>query len=196
MFTTRRLHALLTTATVTAIAVTAFVTSVPAAEAKPASITTSYVCGSPFGNQVVSGTSTVNLPAKVRSGTKLAERPVRIRMVLPAAIVSAMRDILGITAISGKATGASYTVGNKLVPLTNLVLPRTPLPARGPVTLNATGVAKGFRLTRAGTYAVKVPTSFRLYAYNQAGQAIPGSPLSCTLASGAPSKLGTITVVD
>ena len=106
-----------------------------------------------------------------------------------------MRQYLGVTAISGKATKASYRIGAKKVPLTGLVLPETRLPARGSVTLMATGTAKGFTLSNPGTYAVKVPLSFRLHAANQDGEPIPGTPLSCALASGAPSKLGSIKVV-
>jgi hypothetical protein len=190
----RRLPTWLASAAVATIAATALVATVPAAEARPSSITTSYACSTPFGPQTVSGTTSVNLPAKVRRGDKVADRRVQVQVVLPAAVVAAARDFLGVTAISGKATNAFYRVGAKKIALTRLVLPRTALPARGPLTLKATGVAKGFRLTSPGTYAVKVPLSFRLHAADQHGQPIPGTPLVCSLASGAPSKLGTIKV--
>jgi hypothetical protein len=163
--------------------------------AKPASITTSYGC-TPFDQYPVTGTTSVNLPAQVAAGRQVPDRRVQVRVVVPAAIVAAMRQYLGVTAISGKATNASYRVGVKKVALTGLVLPRTALPARGSVTLTATGTAKGFRLSNPGTYSVKVPRTFRLHAANQDGEPIPGTPLSCSLASGAPSKLGTIKVVS
>ncbi len=191
----RRLHTWMVAAAISTIAATALVAAGPAAEAKPASITTSYACATPFGPQTVAGTTSVNLPARVRSGDKVSDRRVQVRVVVPAAFVAAAREFLGVTAISGKATDAFYRVGAKKVALTGLRLPRTALPARGPLTLRATGVAKGFQLTKPGTYAVKVPLSFRLHAANQDGEPIPGTPLSCSLASGAPSKLGTIKVV-
>ena len=189
-----RPRALLASAAVTAIAATALVATVAPAEAKPASITTSYTCGTPVGPQTVSGTTSVNLPTRVKVGKKLADRPVHVRVTVPAEFVAAAR-MFGITAISGRATRASYRVGAQKIPLTKLVLPRTTLPASGPLTLKATGVAKGFRLTKAGTYAVQVPASFRIQAADQDGRTFPGGPLPCTLASGAPSKLGTITAV-
>ncbi len=195
MRTSPRLHAVLATAIVSALVATALVLSGPAAVAKPASITTSYTCATPFGPQTVTGTTSVNLPARVAAGQKVRDRQVQVRVVIPAAFVRAARDYLGITAISGKATDASYRVGAKKVALTGLVLPRTALPASGPLTLEATGTAKGFRIANPGTYAVKVPLSFRLHAANQDGEPIPGTPLSCSLAPGAPSKLGSIKVV-
>ena len=60
----------------------------------------------------------------------MPDRQVRVRVVVPAEFVAAMPQYLGVTAISGKATNASYRVGAKKVPLTGLVLPRTQLPAR------------------------------------------------------------------
>jgi hypothetical protein len=195
MRTPRRLPAWLAGPAALTAVVAALVASGPAAQATPASITTSYTCPTPFGPQTVTGTTSVNLPASVAAGQKVRDRQVKVRVVIPAAFVRAARGFLGITAISGKATEASYRVGAKKVPLTGLVLPRTALPASGPLTLKATGIAKGFRLANPGTYAVKVPLSFRLHAADQDGEPIPGTPLSCTLAPGAPSKLGSIKVV-
>ena len=177
------------------VATTALVVSGPAAVAKPASITTSYGCA-PFDQYPVTGTTSVNLPAQVTAGRQVPDRQVKVRVTVPAQIVAAMRQYLGVTALSGKATKASYRIGSKKVALTGLVLPETRLPRQGSVTLTATGTAKGFTLSNPGTYAVKVPLSFRLFAANQDGEPIPGTPLSCTLASGAPSKLGSIKVVS
>lgn len=194
MRTSHRPHAVLATAIVSTVVAAALVLSGPAAVAKPASITTSYGCA-PFDQYPVTGTISVNLPAQVRAGRQVPDRQVQVRVKVPAEIVAAMRQYLGVTALSGKATKAAYRVGAKKVPLTGLVLPETRLPARGSVTLVATGTAKSFTLSNPGTYAVKVPLSFRLRAANQDGEPIPGTPLSCALASGAPSKLSSIKVV-
>ena len=63
------------------------------------------------------------------------------------------------------------------------------------MTLKAKGVAGGFKAPKKpGTYAVKVPASFTFTAIDGSGAVIGGSGFPCSLADGAPSRLGTLKV--
>lgn len=171
-----------------------FLVAAPAAEAAPVSLKSSYTCGTALGDQTMAVTIKIDLPAKVKRGKPVASRPVKMTVVVPETLVTPMRDVLGITALSGSANDIRYSVGAKKVPLANVKIPRTDVPDSGAMTLHASGTAKGFRLTKPGRYVVKIPTSFTFNAANQDGQPVPSSPFPCTVADGAPTKLGVIKV--
>lgn len=164
------------------------------AEAKPASLKSSYTCATALGDQTMAVTIKIDLPTKVKKGTKVKDRPVNMTVVVPESLVTPMRDLLNITALSGSATDIKYSVGSTKVPLAKVKIPRTEVPESGAMTLKAKGIAKGFTLKKPGTYAVKIPQAFTFNAKNQDGEAVPSSPFTCGLADGAPSKLGSIKV--
>lgn len=179
-----------------ALAATSVLVAAPAADAKPASLKSSYSCATALGDQAMSVTIKLDLPAKVKRGKKVAARPVRMTVVVPETLVTPMRDLLGITALSGSASSIKYTVGAKRVPLKKVRIPRTTVPTSGAMILRAKGVAGAFKAPRkTGRLTVRIPRTFVFNALNQAGQPVPSSPFTCTLASGAPTKLGTIKVV-
>ncbi|RYI99257.1 MAG: hypothetical protein EON52_26295 [Actinomycetales bacterium] len=71
----------------------------------------------------------------------------------------------------------------------------TAVPDSGPMTLKAKGVAGGFKApAKPGALTVKVPSTFTFTARDASGAAIGGSGFPCSLADGAPSKLGSIKV--
>lgn len=164
------------------------------AQAKPVSVKTSYTCATVLGDQAMDVTIKLDLPTKVKKGTKVKDRPVNMVVVVPESLVTPMRDVLGITALSGSASDIKYTVGATKVPLANVKIPRTDVPESGSMTLKARGTAKGFTLKKPGSYVVKAPQAFTFNANDQNGNPVPSSPFGCALADGAPSKLGTIKV--
>ena len=170
-----------------------FLVAAPA-EAKPVSLKSSYTCATALGDQTMAVTIKIDLPTKVKRKKPVASRPVKMTVVIPESLVTPMRDILGITALSGSASDITYSVGAKSVALANVKIPRTDVPDSGTMTLQASGTAKGFKLTKPGKYVVKIPTSFTFNADNQDGQPVPSSPFPCSVADGAPTKLGTIKV--
>lgn len=164
------------------------------AEAKPVSVKTSYACATVLGDQAMDVTIKLDLPTKVKKGTKVKDQPVNMTVVVPESLVGPMRDVLGITALSGSASDIKYTVGKTKVPLANVKIPRTEVPESGAMTLKAKGTAKGFTLKKPGQYVVTVPQAFTFNADDQNGNPVPSSPFGCALADGAASKLGTIKV--
>ncbi len=178
----------------TALATTALVATAPAAEAKKVSLKSAYSCATALGDTPMDVTITIDLPTKVKKGAKVKDRPVNLKVVVPESLVSPMRDLLGISALSGSASKIKYSVGSTKVPLKNVKIPRTTVPESGAMTLKAKGVASGFTLKKPGKYTVKIPQAFTFNANNQDGNPVPSSPFGCSLADGAPSKLGTIKV--
>lgn len=179
-----------------ALAATTVLVAAPAADAKPASVVSSYSCATALGDQVMGVTVKLDLPAKAKRGKKVSARPVKLTVVVPETLVSPMRDLLGISALSGSASNIKYKVGAKNVPLTKVKIPKTTVPASGPMVLKAKGVAGGFKApNKKGKLTVSIPKSFTFNANNQDGQPVPSSPFNCSVASGAPTKLGTIKVV-
>lgn len=183
-----------TLAATTALAATVLVAA-PSAEAKPVSLKSSYTCATALGDQTLTVTTKMNLPTKVKKGKKVPDSTVKMVVVVPETLVTPMRDILGITALSGSATDIKYSVGTKKIPLVKVKIPRTDVPASGSMTLRGSGIAKGFTLKKTGTYAVKIPKDFMFNALDQNGDPAPSSPFPCALSDGAPAKLGSIKVV-
>ncbi|HEU5038563.1 MAG TPA: DUF6801 domain-containing protein [Nocardioides sp.] len=163
--------------------------------ASAASVQTQYTCATALGDQTMDVAIRLALPKTVKKNRKVAARPVRMSVVLPEPLVTAMRDVLLITSLSGSASDLTYSVGSKKVPLKNVTIPSTDVPASGAMTLLAKGTAQGFRLRKPGRYVVRAPRAFMFAADGQDGQPLPGSPFPCTVATGAPTKMGTIRVV-
>ncbi len=179
-----------------ALAATTVLVAAPSADAKPATLKSSYSCATVLGAQKMAVTVKLNLPAKVKRGKRVAARPVNLTVVVPESLVSPMRDLLGISALSGSASSIKYTVGAKKVALSKVRIPRTAVPASGSMVLKATGVAGGFKAPKKrGKLVVRIPRSFVFNASNQNGQAVPSSPFTCTIVKGAPTRLGAIKVV-
>ncbi|MBZ5737238.1 DUF6801 domain-containing protein [Nocardioides mangrovi] len=179
----------------TALVAGGVVAAAPAAEAKPASLNSSYTCTTALGDQTLGVTIKIDLPTKVKKGSKVAARPVNMKVKLPETLVTPMRDILGITAISGSASKIKYAVGSMKVPLSKVKIPQTDVPDSGGMTLKAKGIANGFKAPKKpGSYVVSIPKAFTFNALNQDGQPVPTSPFPCAVADGAPTKLGTLKV--
>lgn len=180
----------------TALAAGSVLVAAPAAQAKPVSLKSNYTCATALGDQSLDVTIKIDLPAKVKKNSKVKSRPVNMIVKLPESLVSPMRDILGITEISGSASAIKYSVGSKKIPLSKVKIAKTAVPGSGGMTLKAKGTANGFKApSKPGKYTVKIPGGFTFNALNQDGQPVPTSPFPCTLTKGSPSKLGTIKVV-
>jgi len=179
-----------------ALAAGTVLVAAPAAQAKPAKLKSSYTCNTVLGATPMDVTIKINLPKKAKKNKKVAQRPVKMTVVLPESLVDPMRDLLGIEALSGSASKIKYTVGKKKVALKKVRIPQTEVPDSGTMTLKAKGVAAGFKAPKKpGKYAVTIPASFVFNAQNQDGEAVPSSPFTCTVTDGAPTKLGTLKVV-
>ena len=179
-----------------ALAAGTVLVAAPAAQARPISLKTNYACETVLGDQAMKVTIKMDLPAKVKRGSKVKARPVNMTVVVPESLVTPMRDILGITALSGSASAIKYSVGSQKIPLSKVKIPLTTVPDSGSMTLKAKGVANGFKAPKKpGTYTVRIPKSFTFNANNQDGDPVPSSPFPCSVPSGSPTKLGTLKVV-
>ena len=59
------------------------------------------------------------------------------------------------------------------------------------MTLKAKGIANGFKAPKKqGKLIVSIPKSFTFNAGNQDGQPVPSRRSTCSVAKGAPTKLG------
>ena len=181
----------------TALVSTALVGAAPAAQAKKASVKTTYTCeASVLGAQDVGVVIKLNMPAKVKKGKPVAKRAVNMNVTLPESLVGPLRDLLGVEELSGNASKIKYSVGSTKIPLSKVKLAKTAVPDSGPMTLKAKGVANGFKAPKKpGTYVIKAPGTFTFTARDGSGSVIGGSGFPCSLADGAPAKLGSIKVV-
>lgn len=163
------------------------------AHAELRTLKTSYRCDSSFGGGRSAVTVKVDIPVRVRAGRQVDARRITFRIVVPDALVERMRDA-GIDEISATSDDAKYRVGTKRVPIRNLTVPPTAVPAEGDMVIRGTGRAAAFTVNEPGRYAVKVPLSFT--AVVQTGNPlVPTVDLTCALAAGAPAKLATLRVV-
>ena len=178
-----------------ALAAGTVLVAMPAADAKPASLKSSYTCDTALGAQTMAITAKLDTPNKVKKGKKVGDRAVKMTVVIPESLVTPMRDVLGIEKLSGEATAIKYAVGSKKLPLKNVKFPETDVPDSGSMTVRAKGVASGFKLKKPGKYAITIPKSFTLNAYNQNGDPVPTSPFPCSRDAAAPSKIDSIKVV-
>ncbi|WP_232676465.1 DUF6801 domain-containing protein [Nocardioides sp. R-C-SC26] len=162
---------------------------------RAARLTTTYSCSNPqFGGGSSAVTIGTTLPSSVRTGARLPARTVRATITVPDRMVRLMRQY-GVRSVTGKASGATYRVGAKKVAISDMRIPRTNVPASGAMRITGTGRAGAVTLTRAGRYVVRIPASFqaRVTATFSGGQTIAIS-MNCSVASGAPTRLGTIRV--
>lgn len=157
-------------------------------------LTTTYDCDAGlFGSGSSAVTVKVDLPGRVRAGREVDSRRITFRIVVPEELVDQLRG--NAEAISATAT-AKYRVGAKRIPIRNLRIPRTDVPAEGAMVIRGSGRAAAFTIDEPGRYAVKVPRGLAadVTAYLSSGGEFT-VPMSCALAAGAPAKLATLRVV-
>ena len=176
-----------------ALAASAVLVAAPAAEAKPASVKSSYSCQTDFGPQTVAVTTRMVLPAKVKRNKPVPGKPVRLQVVIPESLATAMRTF-GITSLSGSASGVKASVGATKVPVTGVTFPATAVPASGAMKINAAGKAKAFKIKKPGKYVVSVPKKFAFTAKDQNGNALLNNA-PCSLVAGSKSTITTLKVV-
>ncbi|GAA4119842.1 hypothetical protein GCM10022215_22780 [Nocardioides fonticola] len=164
------------------------------AQAAPASLTTTYSCSTSFGTESADVKLSADFPSSVASGSTVAARSVGFSVTVPPRFVGYMRQF-GVESVSGRGSKAAYRVGSTKHALRKVKLPKTAVPASGAMVLKGKGVASAFTAPAPGTYAVRVPSSFAatMKATTSSGDSST-IDLDCTLASGAPSKIGTLTV--
>lgn len=165
------------------------------ARAEVRTLTTRYACQSDFGGGRSAVTVKVDLPDQVKAGRQVDARRITFRIVVPDALVTELRDN-SVDAVSATGT-AKYRVGAKRVPIRNLTVPRTDVPAEGAMVLRGSGRAGAFIINEPGRYAVKVPKGLiaevTAYGVPIVGQVT--TDLTCTLVRGAPATLSTLRVV-
>jgi hypothetical protein len=163
------------------------------AHAELRTLTTSYTCDSSFGGGTSAVTVKVDIPARVKAGRQVDARRINFKIVVPDELADTLRD--NATAISATAT-AKYRVGAKRIPIRNLEIPRTEIPAEGDIVIRGSGRAGAFTIDEPGRYAVKVPKGLAavVKAYGTPIGTVT-TDLTCALADGAPAKLATLRVV-
>jgi len=164
------------------------------ATAAEVTLTTTYTCTNALiGAGDISGELTVDMPTSAPSGSTVPSRPVGIKVTIPDAIVDTMRG-LTVSKIQGTATGLTYRVGPQTVPMSNASIPETALPGDGPMTLETTATASSFVAQTPGFYPVKVPLNITVNATATTLIGPNNQTIQCTLKSGAPDLIGTLTV--
>jgi Bacterial Ig-like domain (group 3) len=164
-----------------------------AASAADTTVASSYTCVTIIGNQVVPVSTTINLPETAVTGRRVASRPVGMTVTIPDSL-RGLLGLIGVTSLSGTATEINYLVGTEPVPMDNVVAASTPVPAAGDMPMQVTGTAGSFKAGLPGEYPVQIPATFNFNPVDQAGNPLPGSPLTCTRDAAAPDVLGTLTV--
>lgn len=177
------------------VALVVVTTSTPAtAASKRGSFTSTYTCESPGGRSSSEVSLKVGFPRSAEAGAVVPSRRVTASITVPKKFVDLMRRY-GVESISGRAVDGRLRVGKKRVAVSDVVLPRTDVPSRGGMTLRGTGTVGSFVIAKPGAYAVRIPAAFdaKITAHTRSSGDVAAT-LSCTLASGAPSRLGTLTV--
>jgi len=176
-----------------ALAATAMVAAAPAADAGTVHAKSSFSCQTDFGPQTVGVTTTMVLPAKVRKKKAVPAKPVKLLVSIPESLATLMRTV-GITSLSGSASGVKASVGATKVPVKGVTFPATNVPASGDMKIKASGTASAFKIKKPGTYTVSIPKKFNFTAKDQNGNALLNNA-PCSVAPGSPTKLGKLTVV-
>jgi hypothetical protein len=158
-------------------------------------LTTSYTCTSDYGSGTSAVTVAVDLPRRSKVGRKLKARPIDLSMMVPEEMVAELRRY-GVDAVSGSSSDAAYRIRKRTRPIRDLVLPRTAVPATGPMTLVGSGRAAAYRFKARGKHPVRVPLAFTAHATAH-GVDYFGDvavELSCTLNQGAAQRIAVIRV--
>ena len=206
--TSRRLAA---TTAAGAMAAAALV-GVTAPAATAATATTTYTCTFPsLGARDIPASLTATLPDTAAAGLDAPAIPVLLSVTLPADVVDAARGLFQATSLGGFSNdmSATLTEGTSTTAAAELGLdkvkfPQTPLPASPGQPLRLTtpnpltagtipATTKPVNLPAAGTYNINVPSAFKFTATKQ-GEAVILADVPCTLKTGAPSSLGSITL--
>jgi hypothetical protein len=162
---------------------------------------TSYRCtatasGIDLGAGRARATVRVNLPRQVQVGARIAARDIRFRVRVPSAILDQART-LGVDAVDAASDDAYYRIKRQRKAVRNLTVPRTDVPADGPMVLVGTGRASGHTFDEVGRYPIRLPLAFT--ASGTAYGAGPGVDqpfeLACRLVPDAPERIATIRVV-
>ena len=150
---------------------------------------TVYTCSSEvLGTGDVETFVRVQLPRTVTAGKKMAARPIDLSIVVPEDMTQAMRDY-GVEEVSGRSDDATYK-GK----IRRLEIPATEVPAEGLLVLEGTGTAQAVRLNKVDTYPVKLPKRFSA-AVSVTGAFSFDDDLTCRIAKGAKTKIGSVRVV-
>lgn len=152
-----------------------------------------YSCESALGDGDIAVSVRVLLPKTTVAGRKLAARPMDLTFVVPEEMTQALRD-QGVEEVSGESEDATYSIGNKTRDIKDLVLPPTPVPDQGPLTLEGQGLAQAVRLTRVASYPVRLPELFTA-TVTVSGGFDATTTLTCALADGESAKLTSLKVV-
>lgn len=151
-----------------------------------------YTCTTPtLGDLKVTVATKVALPKSVKKGTKIRSKRVVLTVVLPEETVDGLR-FLGITSLSGSATGAKAKVGAKKVALKGVSFDDQAVPASGTMKIKAKGKTAPVTLRKRGKQAISIPKTFKLTASSQNGPLVSNAP--CSLDAGQKTKIGTIKV--
>lgn len=150
-----------------------------------------YTCTTDLGPQTVTVTPTTKLPKTTKAGKKVPAKKVTMKVVLSEGLTNGLRS-LGVTSLSGEATGAKIKVGTVKVALEDVAFKDTAVPASGPMTVKAVGTTAAFTPKKAGTLKIVAPKKFKFSSAIQGGQALTTNA-PCT-ADGKPATIGTLKV--
>ena len=127
------------------------------------------------------------------SGQPVPTSDLTVAIVVPDDEVDLLRE-LGVEAVRGRLSSATFTIGVKKVGVSNMVVPRTPVPASGAMTLIAKGQLRAFTLRERKRYPVKVPARLRFDLTAITANRTAAFQVGCVRDSGAPVKLTTFRI--
>lgn len=167
------------------------VAAAPTATAASTPVTSDYTCSTDFGDQTVTVTTKIALPAKAKKGKTIPAKKVNLKVVLNEGLSDLLR-LAGIESLSGSATGAKAKIGTTKVPV-SVSFTDQKVPESGPMIIKAKGKTAAFKLKKTGTLKITIPKSFKFSVQNQdGGPLLTDAP--CSLVKGEPSSAGSIKV--
>lgn len=174
-----------------AVALVGIAPAADAATVKP--LKTTYTCTT-VGD--LPTTVSIGLPtsAKAKQTKKgISAKSFSLKITLSEGIATALRGLTD--DVAGTADGVSYKVGKATAKVSNVAIKKTSTGTSGPLVLTAkaSGKQPTFKLKKKGAYTITAPKSFTFTPTTGEGDPLVGE-LSCALAAGAPSKVGTFKV--
>lgn len=134
-----------------------------------------------------------DLPATIKVGEKVKGPKFNVDVTTSTGIADTLRGVLQAKSVSGTAE-ATYNASVNMK--ANLTVPKTAVPASGPITTKASGTGEDLTGTRAGDVVVTAGNfSVKLDVEKQDGSVQKDVDVTCTLKTGQNAKLATIKVL-
>lgn len=165
--------------------------------------TLAYTCAFPSGPQQVSALISATLPATATVGQPIQPTAASLAITLPAFETRRLagRHATSVTATASLAITTAWTGGSATSTWADLAAPTTRVPAKGGLTLTATGPVPPVTVTAPGAASVtaaglSLTLNPRVATSDTMARAPAPIHAQCTPASGGNTTLATVTVTN